>query len=84
MPILLATSPFAAIRSAPTTTQEISPRAMSQPAMPSVSTVTGMPSRCSSQAVSRAPWKKGRVSSAKTCSSRPASRAARTMPSAVP
>ena len=40
------------------------PRCMSHPAIPSVRTVTGMPSRCSSQAVRRAPWKNGRVSSA--------------------
>ena len=52
--------------------------------MPSVRMVTGMPSRWSSQAVSRAPWKKGRVSSASTVIFLPASTAPRTTPRAVP
>ena len=52
--------------------------------MPSVRIVTGIPSRWSSQAVSRAPWKKGRVSSASTEIGFPPSHAARTTPSAVP
>ena len=41
-------------------------------------------SSISSQAVSRAPWSRGRVSSTHTCTCLPASLAARTIPSAVP
>ena len=43
-----------------------------------------MPSRTSSQAVSRAPWSQGRVSSAYTRVTRPAAAALRTTPRAVP
>ncbi len=64
MPTLLAVFPFRAMRSAPTITRWILPAAISTAAMPSDWTVTGMPSFCSSHAVSRAPCKSGRVSSA--------------------
>ena len=53
-------------------------------AMLSVMSVTGMRSRFSSHAVSRAPWRNGRVSQASTEIRLPASRAARITPSAVP
>ncbi len=46
--------------------------------------VTSKPSRASSQAVSRAPCRTGRVSHATTRTCLPAARAARTTPSAVP
>ncbi len=52
--------------------------------MLSVIRVVSMPSFISSQAVSRAPWRYGRVSSANTRTFFPASTAARTTPSAVP
>ena len=52
--------------------------------MLSVMTVVSMPSRSSSHAVSRAPWRKGRVSSASTVTRLPASTAPRMTPSAVP
>ena len=52
--------------------------------MPSVMRVTGIPARRSSQAVSRAPCSRGRVSEANTSTGRPDSAVARTMPSAVP
>ena len=45
--------------------------------MLSVITVVSMPSRSSSHAVSRAPWRKGRVSSANTATCLPFSTAAR-------
>ena len=61
---MLATSPLAAMRSAPTITASTSPRAIRWPAMLSAMSVVGMPSLDSSQAVSRAPWRYGRVSSA--------------------
>ena len=48
-----------------------SPRAISEPAAESAMTACGMPARSSSQAVSRAPWRSGRVSSTKTCSTSP-------------
>src|ERR671934_144871 len=66
VPILFATSPFAAIRSAPTTTASTSPPAISEPAITSATSVHGMPSRSSSQAVRRLPWSTGRVSSTQT------------------
>jgi hypothetical protein len=66
VPILFATSPLAAMRSAPTITDWISPRAIKKPAMPSVSSVTGTPRRTNSYAVTRAPCRYGRVSSANT------------------
>ena len=84
VPILFATSPFAAIRSAPVTTRSTSPRAMNDAAAASAITVCAMPSCSSSQAVSRLPWRSGRVSSTQTCSTRPASAAARIAPSAEP
>src|SRR5258705_8195325 len=71
VPILLATSPLPAIRSAPTTTAWIEAPASSEAAAPSATTVTGIPSRCSSHAVSRAPCRSGRVSVAQTETSRP-------------
>ena len=43
MPTLFATSPLAAIRSAPTTIRSTSPRAINAPALPSVTTWKGMP-----------------------------------------
>src|SRR6187399_131849 len=57
---------------------------MSGPAMLSVMTVVLMPSRRSSQAVRRAPCRKGLVSSAMTVTFLPCSTAARTTPSAEP
>ena len=66
VPILLATSPLAAMRSAPTTTACTMPRAMMPAAAPSTMTSYGMPSAASSHAVRRAPWRSGRVSSTKT------------------
>ena len=50
----------------------------------SQATVTGILSLCSSQAVRRAPWRKGRVSSAITLMRLPCSTAPRITPSAVP
>ena len=44
----------------------------------------GTPARSSSQAVSRAPWRSGRVSSTSTCSTRPRACASQIAPSAVP
>ena len=64
VPILLAKSPLAAMRSAPTTTAWILPARIRLAAMLSQMTVVGMPSAISSHAVSRAPCKNGRVSSA--------------------
>ncbi len=81
---MFATSPFAAIRSAPTTTAFTSPRAIMWPAMLSAINVVGMESCISSQAVSRAPWRYGRVSSAKTLRSLPRRAAERITPRAVP
>ncbi len=52
--------------------------------MLSVMTVVSMPSRESSHAVRRAPWRNGRVSSAYTVIRLPDSTAARMTPSAVP
>ena len=60
------------------------PSRISAPAMLSVMTVVSMPSLTSSQAVSRAPWRNGRVSSASTRTALPVSAAARMTPSAVP
>ena len=76
--------PLAAVRSVPTITQLTFPRCMKCPAMLSVMSVTGMRSFFSSQAVSRAPCRKGRVSHAITWIFLPASTAARTTPRAVP
>ena len=70
---MLAVSPLAAMRSAPTTTRSTLPCRISDPAMLSVITVVWMPSRTSSQAVRRAPCRNGRVSSAKTATCLPAS-----------
>src|SRR6266705_35680 len=84
VPILFATSPFAAMRSAPTITTSTFPRLMRWPAELSVMSVTGILSRISSQAVRRAPCRYGRVSLAITETRLPASRAERTTPSAVP
>ena len=84
VPTLFATSPFAAIRSAPVTTRSTSPRPMNDAAAPSTITECGMPSCSSSQAVSLLPWRSGRVSSTQTCSTRPASAAARIAPTAEP
>ena len=55
VPILLAASPFVAMRSAPTTTASTIPDAMREHADESGITVTGIPALESSQAVSRAP-----------------------------
>eukprot|EP01022_Parablepharisma_sp_SALTPOND_P029773 TRINITY_DN7455_c1_g2_i1.p1 TRINITY_DN7455_c1_g2~~TRINITY_DN7455_c1_g2_i1.p1 ORF type:complete len:841 (-),score=220.45 TRINITY_DN7455_c1_g2_i1:648-3170(-) len=84
VPILLATSPLAAMRSAPTTHRSTRPLSMMAPTAPSGATTTGMPSSTISQAVSRAPCNRGRVSSAMTLTCLPASWAARTTPRAVP
>ena len=63
MPILFAVSPFRAIRSAPVMTASTFRSAMSQAAVESVMSVAEMSSCWSSQAVRRAPWSSGRVSS---------------------
>ena len=70
---MFATSPFEAIRSAPTTTHPIRPECKKCPAILSVISVAGIPSCCSSHAVNRAPCRNGRVSSAKTSICFPAS-----------
>ena len=72
------------MRSAPTTTHPTRPEPSSDAAATSGSSVTGMPSCKSSQAVSLAPCSHGLVSSAKTSHFFPDSIAARTTPSAVP
>jgi hypothetical protein len=56
VPTLLAASPLAATRSAPTTTASTRPDAISAAAAESHSRVAGSPSWASSYAVSRAPW----------------------------
>ncbi|MCY1176711.1 hypothetical protein D9M73_169930 [compost metagenome] len=84
MPILFATSPLAVMRSAPTITQLMPSVFIRCAAAASAFRLTGMPSPASSQAVSRAPCSQGRVSSANTRSTRPATCAARITPSAVP
>ena len=66
VPTLLAVSPLAATRSAPTRTTSTSPRAIRCPAATSGSSVCGTPAWASSQVVSRAPWRYGRVSSTQT------------------
>ena len=71
MPILFAVSPLAAIRSAPVKIASTSPRAIIRPAAESAITVCGIPASSSSQAVRRAPWSNGRVSSTRTCSRSP-------------
>src|SRR5207245_72328 len=83
VPILLATSPLAAVRSVPTITQLTRPRCIRWPAMLSVISVTGIRSFLSSQAVSRAPCRKGRVSHEITWMRLPASTAAPTLASAA-
>ena len=65
-PILLAVSPLAAMRSAPTTTAWMRPLDIRCADMLSHRTVVGMLSFISSHAVRRAPCKNGRVSSART------------------
>ncbi len=72
------------MRSAPTTTRLTPPRRMSCATIESVMSVTSKPSFASSHAVRRAPCRTGRVSQATTRTRLPASRAARTTPSAVP
>lgn len=64
VPTLLAASPLAAMRSAPTITASTFPSAISDAAMSSHCSVTGTPARANSYAVRRAPWFTGRVSSA--------------------
>ena len=84
MPILFAVSPFAAIRSAPVTTQSTSPRLIRCAAAASAITACGMPTASSSQAVSLAPCSSGRVSSTQTWASSPSSHAVRSAPTAEP
>ena len=72
-PILFATSPFAATRSAPKSTTSTLPSRISMPAALSAIRVIGMSSCISSQAVSRAPCSRGRVSSTQTCTCLPCS-----------
>jgi phosphoribosylformylglycinamidine synthase len=64
VPILLAPSPLAAIRSHPTTTASISPLAISPAAILSQISVTSTPFLLSSQDVNLAPCSNGLVSSA--------------------
>ena len=73
VPILLATSPFAATRSVPTITACIQPFDMTMAAMLSANSVTSMPACWSSKAVRRAPCRTGLVSSANTLMFRPCS-----------
>ena len=68
VPTLLAVSPLAATRSAPTRMTSTSPRAIRCPAATSGSSACGTPAWASSQVVSRAPWRYGRVSSTQTWS----------------
>ena len=84
VPTLLATSPLAAIRSAPTTTASTRPRAISDGRRRRRRPGRSTPSAASSQAVSRAPCSSGRVSSAYTPLDWPRSCSTVTMPSAVP
>ena len=84
MPILLATSPLAATRSAPTTTASARCWLIRNGAAPSQASRCSMPSWPSSQQVSRAPWSSGLVSSTITCASAPSACRARITPSAVP
>ena len=84
MPILLAVSPFAAMRSAPVITMSTSPAAMREAAAESTMTACGIPTASSSNAVKRAPWSSGRVSSTHTCDTPPRSAAARIAPTAEP
>ena len=84
VPILLAASPLRAMRSAPVTAQVICPRETRCATAPSAMRVTSMPSRISSHAVSRAPCRTGRVSSAITRMPLPWACAARITASAVP
>src|SRR2546428_13018046 len=76
VPILFAVSPFAAIRSAPTRTRSTSPLWRRRPAAASTTIAWSIPAFPSSHAVSREPWRYGRVSEAYTKNSRPASFAA--------
>ena len=81
---MFATSPLAAMRSAPTTTWLTSPPASSDAALESVTRRWGIPARASSQAVSREPCSRGLVSHTHTSTSRPLSHAERNTPAAVP
>ena len=63
MPILLTTSPLRAMRSVPTMMRSILPAAIRLAAALSQMRVRSMPAAPSSQAVRRAPWNRGRVSS---------------------
>ena len=84
VPILLAVSPLAAIRSAPTTTTSARPRAITVGPAESTTIWWSIPSSVSSNAVKRDPCRSGRVSSAVTDRNLPRSWRTRTMPSAVP
>ena len=81
---MLAVSPFAQMRSAPTTTHCTCPVFIRCDAAASAIRVASMASCCSSHTVRRAPWFHGRVSPANTRSMRPAATPARITPSAVP
>ena len=81
---MLATSPFAQMRSAPTITHCTCPVFIRCDAAASAIRVASMPSCCSSHTVSRAPCSQGRVSPAKTRSIRSCATPARITPSAVP
>ena len=81
---MLAVSPLAQMRSAPTITHCTAPVFIRCAAAESAISVAGMPSCISSQAVRRAPCCQGRVSPAKTLSIRPWATPARITPSAVP
>ena len=84
VPILFATSPLAAMRSAPTMTAWMWPCCMTCPAIESVMSVAGMPALSSSQAVIRLPCNNGRVSSTKARSVIPSSFESNSGASAVP
>ena len=83
-PTLLAVSPLRVIRSAPMRTMSARPRARTEAAAESTSSRNGAPMPASSQAVRRAPWSRGRVSSGSASSSRPRACSSPMTPSAVP
>ncbi len=80
---MLATSPFAATRSKPVTTASTWPVRIRPGAAASTTSACSIPSRPSSQTVSRAPWSSGRASQASTRTGRRSASAAIT-PSPVP
>ena len=72
VPAIATTSPFAATRSAPTSTASTSPAAIRPGAAASVITACGTPASWSSQAAIRDPSKPGRVSATSASTGRSA------------